>query len=251
MKKLYLFLWVITRKSTYIAIFRSLFIFYNPIKIYFSLLFDIKLNNVIIRHNNIPIEIHINSNEDIKTIIGVFCRLDYRVCKNELVIIDIGGNIGISSLYFLLASQTSKVFTFEPFPQNIALLKKNTKGFNQRIQINEVAISETYNGKSVFYIEESGKFCSLIKSDNNSINVDTLDINRILEIILNIYPKIDILKVDVEGLEENLINAIKVENLKKINTIFCENTNCYKFEQVNKNFNKKWYYNIEKLINKI
>ncbi|MEE9542246.1 MAG: FkbM family methyltransferase, partial [Thermodesulfobacteriota bacterium] len=46
-------------------------------------------------------------------------------------ILDIGANIGISSVYFANRYPEAKIFSFEPVPSNYALLEKNIKNYDQ------------------------------------------------------------------------------------------------------------------------
>ena len=46
-------------------------------------------------------------------------------CINPQVILDIGANIGIASIYFTNRFPSAKIYAFEPMPENYSLLTKN------------------------------------------------------------------------------------------------------------------------------
>lgn len=158
---------------------------------------------------------------DILTVNEIFCRLDYGVDSKLKVVVDFGSNIGISALYFLTRNQDSKCYLFEPVPENVKKLTGNLLNFSNRYILNEVAVSNE-NGVKKFGVEEFGRCGGLLRETGNYINVKCVNVNDILKSILNKEKSIDILKIDTEGNELDIINAIEKNILSKIKIIFFE-----------------------------
>ena len=158
---------------------------------------------------------------DILTVNEIFFRLDYEVDNKAKVVVDFGSNIGISALYFLTRNKNSKCYLFEPVPENIKKLTDNLKNFSERYVFNEVAIDDE-NGVKKFGTEKFGRCGGLLRETDNYINVKCVNVNDVLKDILNTEKNIDILKIDTEGNELDIINAIDKSILQKIKVIFFE-----------------------------
>lgn len=158
---------------------------------------------------------------DILTINEIFCRLDYKVDNKPKVVVDFGSNIGISALYFLTRNQDSKCYLFEPVSENIKKLKINLLDFNNRYVLEEVAVSNE-NGFKKFGVEEYGRCGGLLRKTGSYISVRCKNVNDILKDILDKEKEISVLKIDTEGNELDIINAIEKKYLSKIKNIFFE-----------------------------
>ena len=78
------------------------------------------------------------------------------------------------------------------------------------------------NGTGEFGFEATGRYGGLQSKLPKTIQVD---VRKAEEIVLEILKKeshIDILKIDVEGLETAILDSLSVENLKKIHRIYAE-----------------------------
>jgi len=158
---------------------------------------------------------------DILTFNEIFCRLDYGVYSKFTVVVDFGSNIGFSALYFLTRNNYSRCYLFEPVPDNVKKLKANLKDFSNRYSLSEVAVSNE-NGIKKFGVEKFGRCGGLLRETDNYINVKCVNVNDILQNILDKEKCIDILKIDTEGSELDIINAIEKSILLKIKIIFFE-----------------------------
>lgn len=136
-------------------------------------------------------------------------------------VVDLGANIGISALYFLTRNNTSKCILYEPNPKNIQRLRQNLKGFENRYELIESAVSDQA-GEFDFGIESTGRYGGIGLKREETIVVPCLHINDVLRNALNDILKIDILKIDTEGVEIQTVNAIEPELLSYISTIYLE-----------------------------
>lgn len=113
------------------------------------------------------------------------------------VFIDIGANLGFFSL--TLKNRFKRIISVEPEPNNFLELEENSKNLSDNIECVNIAISNS-NSKALLYL--SGKVShSLLeaKSGQNSIEVDTLTLETLMERFH--IEGVDLVKVDVEGAE--------------------------------------------------
>jgi len=129
--------------------------------------------------------------------------------SSGMVVLDIGANLGIYTLYALQAG--CEVYSFEPTPSTFDILKKNVKvnGFenSNKLQLINKAVSDK-NGTVNFYIKQG--ICgqnSLFKGSDmlDSIAVETI----IADEYLRALDKVDIIKIDVEGAEYYAMLGLK------------------------------------------
>lgn len=127
------------------------------------------------------------------------------------VILDVGAHIGVSTLFFKKQYPQAKIFAIEPLPENLELLRLN-------IEINhleDVMVIPTgvaaQKGSHAFYADTSGDRWYSTASfhphgwDGTQLNqesqVPTLTLNEL------IYAPIDLLKMDIEGAEQAVLEA--------------------------------------------
>jgi FkbM family methyltransferase len=138
--------------------------------------------------------------------------------KKGDVVVDLGGNIGIFSRYAYKMG-AEKIVTFEPDRRYFKILKQNTPTnsilFNAAIgdKLGKMILTESEHlGGSNLWTDKNPLL------NQYEVNVYTLD--YILE--KGIIPRIDFLKVDIEGSEIIALNGISDKNLSKIRNIAVE-----------------------------
>jgi len=142
---------------------------------------------------------------------------EIKIQENDIVV-DLGGNIGMFTRYAYHMG-ASKIITFEPDKRYFSILKQNAPSnsilFNAAIgdKLGKMTLTESEHlGGSNLWTENN----PLLKQ--YEVNIYTLDY-----IIENgLIPKIDFLKVDIEGSEIIALNGISDENLSKIRNIAVE-----------------------------
>jgi FkbM family methyltransferase len=144
--------------------------------------------------------------------------------------IDVGGNIGNHSLFFLNHCPSTKVYIFEPEDLCYSILETNLKGntkkeyesFNCAAWDKEAVLKlvrfESTNNTGLSHVEEG---------DGGNIFANSLD---------NLIPweaRVVLLKVDTEGSETKVLQG--AINLIKSNypTIVCEAATTEEFEEIN------------------
>ena len=211
-----------------------------------------------IKYKRKNINIKIRTRHDINTIIGVFCRLDYKVPEYSEKFLDLGSNIGISLIYFLTRSPKGFCYAVEPNPENIIYLRENLKinYLAERVKLYEgvvLSINELDKKSSFkdFYIEKTGKFGSISpsnKKEDKKINVKTFDINFLINELFKSSNSFNVIKIDTEGSENDIIRSIDQNNWNKINFLYAENSNTENY--LPKSHQRYLRYNVE-LIKKI
>ena len=160
------------------------------------------------------------TSHDMSTVNEVFCRLDYRAPKDLKVAVDFGSNIGISALYFLTRNPTARVYLFEPNPENVARLRLNLAGFEDRYELDAAAVAVSA-GHVSFATEPTGRY-GRISEKGDVISVPCRAVGEVMKRILEREGRVDMLKVDIEGHEDVLLAAIDPELLKRVDTVCCE-----------------------------
>ncbi|MGI8594422.1 MAG: FkbM family methyltransferase [Solirubrobacteraceae bacterium] len=169
-----------------------------------------------------PVTVTLDSSHDLSTVNEIFARRDYAAGTNLGVAVDVGANIGIASLYFLSRNQSSRVYCVEPEHKNLARMRYTLAPYAGRWSVQEVA-ADVRDGEAEFFVEPTGRYGGLVKHwKSESIRVPTRRLTTMLDEVLEREQRIDVLKVDTEGSEEELIGAIRPDQLDRIHTIYYE-----------------------------
>lgn len=148
--------------------------------------------------------------------------------NKKLLILDLGGNIGLSAKYFSLTWKKTKILSIEPEINNLILAKKNNFG-NKNIKTLNGAVGPKNSKGFVFHPKEGEEFkgngafrvdlINKIKIKKNKKNINFYSIKNILLKFRNHKPFI--LKIDIEGFEESLFK-FNTEWVRKFPVIIIE-----------------------------
>ena len=138
------------------------------------------------------------------------------------VIIDIGAHIGSFSVWAAQQAVSGHIFSFEPDPENYALLEEN-KNLNDltNLSIFNSAVAEMRGQARLFTSDYHNMTHSFFEegAHDNSL-VDTLSLTDILQEYG--LKKVHYLKIDAEGAEYQIILNTPAEVLRRIDKIFIE-----------------------------
>jgi len=162
------------------------------------------------------------SDADLSTLDLIFCRRDYHLPRNTRVVVDIGSNIGLSTLFWLTQNADSQVYCYEPSPVSYERLTNNLDPYKGRFQARREAVSD-FRGSATLGIEPSGVNSSLDRTSSDSVPCQVVHINEVLEPVITRHGEIDVLKLDSEGHEYRTLKAIAPEYWKHIR---CINVGC-------------------------
>jgi FkbM family methyltransferase len=181
----------------------------------------IKRNKIIfIKVPDLSYKVSIRNNPyDIQIFTQIFIYKEYNIIIEEVnTIIDCGANIGLASLYFLSKFPDARIIAVEPEENNFKMLQDNLSNYKNVICIKKgiwgkvanLEISNYNGGNAGFITKES------ITSERaiSSISIDQI----IQEYQLT---EIDILKIDIEGSEEQIF-LTEPKWIKIVRMIFCE-----------------------------
>ena len=171
------------------------------------------------------VELLVPHSHDVRTLNEVFARHDYGAGRPR-VVVDVGANIGVSAAYFLSRRPDSIVHAFEPHPGNLATLRHNLAPFGDRAVIHPVALAPTA-GRAGFFAEGVGRYSGLVDyagphDQQLEIEVECEAMGDALERIVGAEGGVDLLKLDTEGSEEALLDAIPQHLLQHIETTYYE-----------------------------
>ena len=124
------------------------------------------------------------------------------------IVLDVGLNIGMFTIYALI-NNAKKVYSYEPEKENFKLAEMNIKlnYFNYKCELYNSAVIGNDDKHRIFSInlkKNKGAHSLVEKRGRDSVTVDCININRVLE---TIQPTI--IKMDIEGGEYECIKAVK------------------------------------------
>lgn len=130
----------------------------------------------------------------------------------DSVVVDIGANIGYYSLMAAQKAAAGNIYSFEPVTNNLQKLERN-------ISLNGLAIIHpiqaaisNVSGSTTIYIsdDDNSGMSGLRSAENFSGQSETVKCLTLDEAVLEYnLPKIDLIKIDVEGSEVNVLQGMK------------------------------------------
>ena len=140
----------------------------------------------------------------------IFIRGEYSVpdIPQSRIIMDVGANIGVASVYFCVRYPGVRLYSIEPDPDVCTVLRKNLAAY-PNASVHQCALSDI-DGAIDFHIHPTSSIASSLQSRVSGEKIvpvpsQTLDTFMKAERI----PAIDLLKFDIEGAEGHLLRAVK------------------------------------------
>ncbi len=190
------------------------------------------------------VRIKVDDNINAATIAVVFIKKDYGDINDNSVVIDIGANIGVYSI-FAAQQKNNIVYAFEPMIDNFKILKENIAINNLEKKIipcnfavgNRKEKRTLYLGGSPFhslYPIEDSPFNALynqVRTEQSHIDINCISLEDIF--LENKIENYDMLKIDCEGAEFEILYNLPDKYFKRIKKIRME----YHNHKTKKSFN--------------
>lgn len=150
----------------------------------------------------------------------------FTLAKSGDTLLDVGANIGYVSACFLTQVAGSHVIAVEPQPAVVDLLRKNLSPFDGRYQILPVALSGK-DGTGYLHIDTRNRGASKIVNEGGP-GTQVVEMWSADKMLAASNPsKIDLIKLDVEGHEEQVLAALRpaLEQFRPRAILFEDQTN--------------------------
>jgi len=148
---------------------------------------------------------------------------DIDLGKTTPVIFDVGAHIGLATIFFNQKYPLARITAFEPNPNIFPLLEENTYYNNiQNVTLHNIALGKTPSKRTLFIDSTNGGFSTAsFSKDAWDGSQKSIGIEVITEPLSKyIVTPIDLLKMDVEGTEQEIIEELdesgKIKNIRNI-----------------------------------
>ncbi|MDH5399263.1 MAG: FkbM family methyltransferase [Cyclobacteriaceae bacterium] len=174
--------------------------------------FTIK-KDVIIYHID-GLNLRVTTAEELFIIKEIFIEKCYNIIvpEEEIIVIDIGMNVGFASLFFAKLKNVKQVYSFEPFQ---ATFEDALKNFNQNKDLRAKINPSNYGlGKSEgehfvnFKKDLKGQNRTIITGQDGQIKVKIKACRETIEDILSKHKEDVYLKIDTEGAEYDIFESL-------------------------------------------
>ena len=145
---------------------------------------------------------------DLQSIREVWLDEEYRLPADAApyeTLVDLGGNIGLTSLWLAKTYGYKTVVTVEPSADNAELVRINLANNDVDATVIEAAVGP-HDGTAVFAASEESNMGRLGTDGDSSIEVKLLSMASILG-QAGVAGQIDLMKLDIEGGEEQLVDG--------------------------------------------
>jgi FkbM family methyltransferase len=157
---------------------------------------------------------------------GRFEHQEIEVCRAFLdprsVVIDIGANIGLHTIAFSKIASEGLVVSVEASPQTFRWLLRNTEGLSNVVTL-DVAMGSR-NGVAEFFVAADNAYSGLRDTGRRALlRVMRVPCYTADHVLLPLLPrKADMVKIDVEGLETEVIAGMPTLLAESRPIVFCE-----------------------------
>lgn len=211
-------IWFKIRRLRYI---RRLLLLFGTIRtIHFVCAWLMKKKLVEVRVRGIPTKLYVrNCDSDIHSLWSTFGEKDFDVEleKEPRLIIDVGGYVGYTSVFFAKKYPEAQVIAIEPDKENCALFRRNCREY-RNIHLVEKAI---WNSNTRVQIDNPGdQSWSFQVSEASSEKVDSIETITIPDLLDEFNAiEVDLLKMNIEGSEKIVFSSDCASWINKVCTM--------------------------------
>jgi FkbM family methyltransferase len=218
---------VIRNSHNWLALYRALWVFSNPVLFAWSVLRRSAPARVRLRTPTGAVILRLRNFESLKTVFSVFCREDYRTeIDRAFVFLDVGANVGISAAYFLTRNDRNTAHCYEPDSANLEFLRANLGIFGTRASLHAMAVGTTA-GVVTLHCSEDGKYSS-IRAITHAVTEYQVPCEAFGDVLAAMRSSNSpvVVKLDVEGIERELITAVDFADYPNVARLFSESIDC-------------------------
>jgi FkbM family methyltransferase len=223
---------VLNNRFNWQALPRALAIFSNPVEFLWDSSTGRFPTQIEVRSPIGPVMIALRNYESLKTCFSIFAREDYRTdARSRFIVLDIGANIGVAALYFLSRNRFNRVRCYEPDPANLDYLRRNLEPFRDRVEIVEKAVAPR-GGTATLFRAVDGKHSSLrqdVAVSNGFAAESPTELVAFDEVLRGAEEGESgdlLVKIDVEGIEPDLVRSVDFSNHPRVRRVLVESTRC-------------------------
>jgi FkbM family methyltransferase len=138
-------------------------------------------------------------------------------------VIDVGAHIGAFTVWVAGRAPACRVLAIEPNPEALKLLHQNLEsaGLAARVNVLETAVARE-SGRRELSITTMSPSATLLAIGPRLPAMTVAAISLAEAIDESRFPHVDLLKLDVEGAEEEIFGALQVEGLGRVRTLVVE-----------------------------
>jgi len=166
-----------------------------------------------------------NKSTDLQAFTNVWINEEYKkqdfIIHDNNCVIDIGGHIGLFTIFASQFCKNGRIITFEPVNENFKILKDNIK-INKinNVKIFNKAVSGKNGMVTMYYDNKDHAAHSLIHQQNKEIKIESITLEKIFE--MENIKICDYLKLDCEGSEFMILENLSTNYFQKIKKILLE-----------------------------
>lgn len=126
------------------------------------------------------------------------------ILKPGMTFIDVGAHIGYyTTIAARIVGPTGRVHAFEPFPANVAVLRRNAELFGETVVVHEAAVSDS-TGRGTLYLDPNRNVDARIYEVANRMTIE-VDITTLDDALPDVAA--NILKVDAQGWDGHVLRG--------------------------------------------
>jgi FkbM family methyltransferase len=163
---------------------------------------------------------------DHASIVEIFLNEEYGRVNDGAVIIDVGANIGVFTVFAMTTARDVRVFAYEPSAEFYPTLLQNLRlnaGCGRAHSFN-LAVAADDRGRDLYLDSDAFFFPTLVRARDSrsqeSERVNSLTLAQIME--SNKLDEVDLLKMDCEGSEYEILYSSPGSHLRRIKEIRME-----------------------------
>ena len=129
--------------------------------------------------------------------------------KAASVILDIGGNIGTTALYFASINQKCRILSFEPHPDTFKRAKENL-GLNnfKNVEVINIGLGERKEKLKLYEVNQYNPGMNRVLTGERNFPYKEIFIEKLDDFLVEKgISRVDIMKIDVEGFELSVLKG--------------------------------------------